>query len=159
MIRPVTLADAEACCAIYNPHVLGTTVTFEEQAVTPEVMRTRIADTIVSFPWLVFDTEAGVAGYAYATAWRTRSAYRHSVETTVYLAAQHQGQGIGTKLYGALIEQLRVRGVHRAMGGIALPNAGSVALHERLGFRKVAHFDEVGWKFDRFDVGYWQLNL
>jgi L-amino acid N-acyltransferase YncA len=101
-----------------------------------------------------------VVGWAYATAWKSRSAYRFSVETTVYVAASHQRRGVGGALYRKLIEDLRARKLHSVVGGIALPNEGSVALHEKLGFRKIAHFAEVGRKLDRWiDVGYWQLIL
>ncbi|HEX8606942.1 MAG TPA: GNAT family N-acetyltransferase [Pseudoduganella sp.] len=112
-------------------------------------------------PWLVLETAGGVvAGYAYATRWRVRHAYRFSVETTVYLAHDSTGKGYGTALYTALLQRLREAGCHLAIGGIALPNEASVALHERLGYRKVAHFGEVGRKFDRWiDVGYWELKL
>jgi L-amino acid N-acyltransferase YncA len=160
MIRSVSIEDAGAICAIYNPYVVGATITFEEQEVPVETMRARIADSTVALPWLVLEAEGELGGYAYATRWRVRAAYRYSVETTIYLAPRFQRRGFGMKLYGELIEKLRGLGIHRAMGGIALPNAGSVALHERMGFRKVALFEEVGWKFDRWiDVGYWQLNL
>ena len=160
MIRNVTLEDAGAICAIYNPYIIDTVITFEEQQVPVAAMRTRIADISRAWPWLVFEAGGEIGGYAYAAQWRPRVSYRHSVETTVYVSPKFQRQGLGTKLYTELIARLRPLGVHRAMGGIALPNAGSVALHERLGFKKVAHFDEVGRKFDRWiDVGYWQLDL
>ena len=160
MIRNATVEDAAAICAIYNLYVLGSTITFEEQAVPVEAMRGRITEVMEAYPWLVYEDLGRIGGYAYATRWRPRAAYRFSAETTVYLAPDFQRRGIGRQLYVELIEKLRALGVHRAMGGIALPNAGSVALHERLGFKKVAHFPEVGRKFDRWiDVAYWQLEL
>jgi phosphinothricin acetyltransferase len=160
VIRLATWEDAAAICAIYNPHVTGTTVTFEEEAVTVEAMQGRIADVTGTLPWLVGEVAGRVVGYCYATKWRLRTGYRHSVETTVYIAGEFQGQGLGVRLYQDLLARLQRLGMHRAMAGIALPNPGSVALHERLGFRKVAHFDEVGRKFDRWiDVGYWQADL
>jgi phosphinothricin acetyltransferase len=160
MIRNAILPDAGAICAIYNPHVTGTIVTFEEQEVSVATMRERISGVTATYPWLVFEENGVVGGYSYASQWRVRSAFRYSVETTVYVAPQFHRRGIGTALYRELIERLRALGMHRAVGGIALPNAASVALHESLGFRKVAHFDESGRKFDRWiDVGYWQLDL
>lgn len=160
MIRSATAADAAAICSIYNRYVAETTVTFETDPVSVEVMRTRIAEVAASYPWLVFARDGEVGGYAYASRWRPRAAYRHSVESTIYLAPAFQRQGIGTQLYTELIARLRAQGIHQMIGGVALPNADSVALHERLGFRKVAHFAEVGRKFDRWiDVGYWQLAL
>ena len=160
MIRACTAADAAAIAEIYNHYVRETVVTFEETPVAAAEMAQRIADVSGRYPWLVWDDGGGAAGWAYATPWKTRSAYRFSVETTVYVAASHHGRGIGGTLYRALIDDLRERHVHSAVGGIALPNPASVALHERLGFRKIAHFAEVGRKFDRWvDVGYWQLIL
>ena len=85
---------------------------------------------------------------------------RFSVETTVYVAPGHMRRGLGAALYRQLIDELRVRGVHAAVGGIALPNAASIALHEKLGFKKIGQFVEIGRKLDRWvDVGYWELIL
>jgi phosphinothricin acetyltransferase len=108
----------------------------------------------------VWEEDGAIAGYAYATEWKERSAYRFSVESTVYVAPGLAGRGIGTRLYEALLAELQRRKVHCVIGGISLPNDASVALHERLGFVKIGHFKEVGWKFDRWvDVGYWELVL
>ena len=160
MIRSATPADAAAICAIYNHYVLETTITFEESAVIPEDMETRIRETLQSLPWLVCEDDAGIHGFAYASKWKGRCAYRHSAEVTVYLDPNSTGRGLGSQLFEALLADLRQRTVHAVIGGIALPNAASIALHERLGFRKVAHFEQVGWKFNRWiDVGYWQLLL
>ena len=160
VIRRVVPGDAAAIAAIYNHHVVNTIVTFEETPVDDAEMRRRIADIDASHGWFVAQDGARVAAYAYASAWRARSAYRRSVETTAYVASDAMGRGLGTKLYDALLRELAQRGFHCAMGGIALPNAGSVALHERMGFAKVAHFREVGWKLGRWiDVGYWQRML
>ncbi len=114
-----------------------------------------------NLPWLVAENDSGVVvGYAYASKWKGRCAYRHSAEVTVYLAPDAAAQGVGTRLYEALFSELRDRGIHTAIGGIALPNPPSVALHEKFGMKKVAHFAEVGHKFDRWiDVGYWQVVL
>jgi phosphinothricin acetyltransferase len=101
-----------------------------------------------------------VQGFAYASKWKGRCAYRYSVESTAYLADCSTGRGIGTRLYEALFTELRKSKMHVVMAGIALPNDASIALHEKLGFEKVAHFREVGWKFGKWiDVGYWQLLL
>jgi L-amino acid N-acyltransferase YncA len=160
-IRDVTADDVPAICAIYNHFVASTTVSFEEEEVSAADMAGRIADVrAAGLPWLVVEVGGVVAGYAYATKWRVRHAYRHSVETTVYLAPGKSGQGLGRAVYTALIELLRAAGCHLAIAGIALPNAASVALHTKLGFEKAAHFKEVGFKFARWvDVGYWQLAL
>lgn len=160
-IRPATPEDAAAICAIYNPYVATTTISFEEEPVDCGDMARRIADVqALGLPWLVAEREGCLLGYAYATRWRARPAYRTSVESSVYLAREAAGRGAGTALYRALLEALRRQGVHMVIGGIAQPNERSVALHERMGFRKVAHFSEVGRKFGRWvDVGYWELRL
>lgn len=160
-IRPASPADAAAICAIYNHYVTATTITFEEDPVAGPDMAQRIVDVeAAGLPWLVAEAGGKVVGYAYATKWRVRPAYRYSVESTVYVDRTFVGQGAGRALYAVLLDELRRRGLHIVIGGIALPNEGSVGLHEALGFRKVAHFSEVGMKFGRWiDVGYWQLNL
>jgi L-amino acid N-acyltransferase YncA len=160
MIRLATTADAEGICAIYNHYDENTTVTFEETPVTPAAMAERIVDIQRTHVWCVACQDDVIAGYAYAGPWRTRAAYRFAVETTVYLDPNRTRQGLGRALYGRLLADLRGLGFHCAMGGVALPNEASVALHERMGFVKVAHFREVGFKFDRWiDVAYWQRAL
>ncbi len=160
-IRPASSLDAARICAIYNHYVATTTISFEEAPVHDADMAGRIADvTNGGLPWLVLEVDGDVAGYAYATRWRARPAYRHAVESSVYLDPALAGRGHGRRLYETLLAGLRSRGLHTVIGGIAQPNERSVALHERLGFRKVAHFAEVGQKFGRrIDVGYWQLLL
>jgi len=161
IIRPARATDASAICAIYNHYIATTTISFEEAPVTPADMVQRIAGVIdTGLPWLVMLENDKLIGYAYATKWRVRAAYRYSVESSIYLAAEHAGQGAGRQLYAALLEELRQRDLHLVIGGIAQPNEASVRLHERLGFRKVAHFSEVGLKFGKWvDVGYWELKL
>jgi L-amino acid N-acyltransferase YncA len=188
VLRPASVADASDIARLYNHYVAETVVTFEEVPVAGPDMARRIADVqAAALPWLVAEAEAGVGsggggesvgppaggarvsgasggprlvGYAYAAPWRTRSAYRFSVEVTVYLAPDYTGRGLGTRLYGELFALLETAGMHVALGGIALPNDASVALHEKLGMRKVAHLEQVGFKFGRWiDVGYWQRTL
>jgi L-amino acid N-acyltransferase YncA len=159
VIRPALAADAAALARIYNPYIRDTIITFEEEPVDAAAMAGRVDEAAVAaLPWLVAEADGVVLGYAYASKWKGRCAYRHSVESTVYLDPAQTGRGLGGLLYGALIDRLRVRSTHAVIGGIALPNDASVALHEKLGFRKVAQFPEVGFKFGRWiDVGYWQL--
>lgn len=160
MIRLARGGDADVIARIYNYYVEQTIVTFEEAPVSVEEMQARIEEVTPALPWLVDEQDGVVVGYAYAGQWKSRCAYRFSVESTVYLDRQYTGRGIGTRLYRQLVEALRSRSLHAVVAGIALPNAASVALHERLGFEKVAHFKAVGWKFDRWiDVGYWELLL
>jgi len=161
IVRPATTADAAALARIYNHFIAHTIVTFEEEPVTAGEMARRVDEVqAASLPWLVAEAGAVVAGYAYASKWRVRRAYRFSAEVTVYLAPDQGGRGLGTALYTRLLDDLRARGVHAVLGGIALPNDASIALHEKLGFRKVAHFQQTGFKFDRWiDVGYWERLL
>ena len=160
-VRVVTPEDAGAVAGIYNHYVLQTVVTFEEEPVTAEEMSRRIDEVkAASLPWFVAERDGAIAGYAYASRWRARSGYRFSSEVTVYLAPEQGRRGIGSALYAELLSALRESGLHAAIGGIALPNDASVALHERFGFKKVAHFEQTGFKFNRWiDVGYWELIL
>jgi L-amino acid N-acyltransferase YncA len=160
MIRSATIEDAVRISEIYNHYVLHSTITFEEQAVPVDEMRQRIAEVRDGLPRLVWVEDHAVQGFAYGRKWKGRTAYRYYVESTVYLAEGSTGKGIGSTLYEALFAELRQRRLHTVIGGIALPNEASVALHEKIGFEKVSHFREVGWKFDKWiDVGYWQLIL
>lgn len=161
LIRSATTDDAAAICRIYNHYVLNTIITFEEQAVSSEEMALRISEIqTASLPWIVIEEAGQVAGFAYASKWRLRQAYRFSAESTVYVDSASLGKGFGNQLYTALLPLLREQGMHVVIGGIALPNTASVALHEHMGFTKVAHFNEVGFKLNQWiDVGYWQLSL
>ena len=155
MIRPAAASDGDAIARIYNHYVLNTAITFEEEAVSAQEIVARINEAhAASLPWLVAEDAGQVAGYAYASKWKGRCAYRYSVEITVYVDPAATGRGMGKKLYDALFAELRAKGLHAVIGGIALPNPVSVALHEKFGLRKVAHFNEVGFKFNRWiDVG------
>jgi len=160
MIRPALPEDVPAICDIYNHYVGSTIITFEEEAVSHSEMARRISDTTTQFPWLVTESEGGIVGYTYATHWKLRSAFRYTVESAVYLRPGSTGRGTGHEMYKTLIAQLQQRGIHSVIGGIALPNPASIALHEKLGFRKIGHFPEVGWKLGTWiDVGYWELTL
>ena len=161
VIRSVVAGDSGAIAEIYNDYVAKTVITFEEVEVTAAEMANRIQEVCSSsLPWLVATEGGQLIGYAYAGKWKARAAYRFSVETTVYVAPVRLGAGTGKALYGALFDDLRTRDVHAVIGGIALPNDRSVALHEGFGMKKVAHFQQVGFKFGQWiDVGYWQTTL
>lgn len=161
MIRLVELRDIPALCEIYNHYVEHTVATFEELTVSEQELAHRVSLVGRHFPWLVYEDEGEVAGFAYGNYWKARSAYRYSLETTIYLDQARCGRGIGKCLYADLLGRLRAMpGVHRLLACISLPNESSVALHESLGYRKIGHFSEVGRKFDRWiDVGYWELRL
>ena len=161
MIRGADPKDAEAICGIYNPYTRDTTITFEESPVCVADMANRMAEVEKSsLPWLVEEANEVVIGYAFGSRWKPRSAYRYAVETTIYLAPAACGKGIGTRLYKELLQRLKANGMHVAIGGAALPNDASVRLHEKLGFRKVAEFMEVGYKLNKWiNVGYWEVRL
>lgn len=160
-VRSASEADAAAVARIYNYYIQNTVITFEEQPVSVQAMATRVSEVQdQSLPWLVAEVRNDVVGFAFAQKWKPRSAYRHSVETTIYLEPGLEGRGVGTTLYSALLPILRDRGIRVAIGGAALPNEASVALHEKLGFERVATFRQIGFKHGRWiDVAYWQLVL
>ncbi|MFP4334080.1 MAG: N-acetyltransferase family protein [Wenzhouxiangella sp.] len=160
-IRPARPGDAGAVAAIYNHYIEWTTTTFEEERLSSEQLAARmVAVDRAGLPWLVAEHDGVVAGYAYATPWRERSAYRHSVEVSAYVAAERVGIGLGAGLYLALIEQLAALGRHSLIGVVTLPNPASAAFHAKMGFVQVAHLKEVGFKFGRWlDVAYWQRLL
>jgi L-amino acid N-acyltransferase YncA len=152
--------DAAACAAIYAPHVEGSAVSFEERAPDAAEMAARIARYGASHAWLVAEREGEVVGYAYATAFNERPAYRWSAGVSVYVGAGARGEGVGRALYGALFGRLRERGFRMACAGITLPNQASVGLHESLGFEQVGVNPEIGWKNGAWhDVGWFQLEL
>ena len=161
IIREALAEDASEIAEIYNYYVRETTITFEENPVSPAEIKKRIQGVhSITLPWLIAELNDGIVGYAYASKWKERTAYRFSVEVTVYVSPDYLRHGIGFQLYNKLLPALRAKGIHAAMGGIALPNNSSVGLHEKFDFEKVAHFKEVGLKFDRWiDVGYWQCIL
>ena len=160
MLRQCTPSDAAQICDIYNHYVRETVITFEESPVVETEMAKRITDITSRLPWLVWETDGVIVGYAYASPWKVRAAYRHAVESSIYLSPQATGRGLGSRLYPALIADLRQRGLHCVIGGAALPNPASVSLHEKLGFERVAQFRQVGFKFGQWvDVAYWELML
>ena len=161
MIRQATEADAEKITSIYNHYILNSTATFEEIPLTASEIIQRIEKVQnLDLPWLVAEEDGCVIGYAYATRWNERCAYRDTVEASVYLSHNLTVKGWGTKLYEALFARLREKSLRVVIGGITLPNPASIALHEKMGMEKVAHFKNVGYKFGRrIDVGYWQIEL
>lgn len=160
-IRSAGEGDGPSLARIYNHYVSATCITFETALVTARDMADRInATRDAALPWFVAEASGDIVGYAYATRWKGRAAYRFSVESSVYLDPECSGKGIGRQLYIQLIDALRALSMHSVIGGITLPNEPSIALHEQLGFKKVGHFEQVGYKQDRWiDVGYWQLLL
>lgn len=159
-IRLATEADAEAMLAIYAPVVMETAISFELEPPSADEFRSRISTTLTRAPWLVCEIYGNVAGYAYAGPLRTRAAYQWSVEVTVYVHAGYRRCGVGSAVYTSLFDCLRLQGYMNAYGGIALPNQGSVGLHESMGFFHVGTYRNVGYKLGAWhDVGWWQLEI
>ena len=158
MIRDATTQDAQGIADIYNHYIANSIITFEEEAVSKEEMAQRVEETFADkLPYLVLEKDGQILGYAYSSKWKGRCAYRYSVEVTVYLSPDAGGKGYGSQLYDELFARLAELGFHIAIAGISLPNQASIALHEKFGMKKVAHFEEVGFKFGNWvDVGYWQ---
>jgi phosphinothricin acetyltransferase len=161
MIRAATPGDAAAIAAIFAPIVRDTTISFELQPPSVDEMRARIVATLRRLPWLVnLDDSGAVNGYVFASKHRDPGAYQWSVNTSVYVRDDSRGQGVGKRLYQTLLDELTRLGYFQAFAGIALPNAGSVALHESVGFQVIGVYRNVGHKFGAWrDVGWWQRSL
>jgi len=159
IVRAVQLDDVAAILEIYNHYVITSHATFELELIGREGMEHRIRSYVdQGYPYLVADDEQEIIGYAFAHRYRPRPAYAQTVEVSVYTKPGNEQRGVGSLLYGQLIPEIFAKGFHAITAGIALPNDASIRLHEKFGFEKVAHFREVGYKFDRWiDVRYWQL--
>jgi L-amino acid N-acyltransferase YncA len=152
--------DAAPCAAIYAPFVSETAISLEDVPPTAAELAARIERVSLTHPWLVAELDGRLAGFAYGSPHRERSAYRWAADVSVYLAQGVRRQGIGRALYTALFGLLTRQGVHVACAGITLPNEASVRLHESLGFVPVGIYRRIGFKRGSWwDVGWWQLEL
>ena len=159
-VRVATDLDLAAVAAIYEREVRTGVATFDEEPPSPDAWLAKLRSIDPGDHFLVAEIDGSVVGYAYSTAYRTRTAYRHTRETTVYVAPDATGQGVGRALYDDLLAQLRADGMRTALAAIALPNPGSIALHEAVGYHQLGVMREVGFKLGRWiDVGWWQLLL
>ena len=155
MLRIAIPADIPAMLEIYGPYVLSSTATFEYTVPTLEEFTSRF-DTITSqYPWLVWEEEGKILGYAYASAPYTRAAYAWCAEPSIYLNSQARGRGIGTKLYTALEEILELQGYHVLYALVTGENTESIAFHEKFSYKKQAFFPDCGWKFGRWLGVFW----
>jgi phosphinothricin acetyltransferase len=156
-VRTANSEDAAAIAAIYNFYVESSHSTFETENVNESEMRRRVSEILENYPFPVCEENGEIIGYAYASRYKSRAGYLHSVEVSVYIKNGINGKGIGTILYENLFAELKAKPIHAIVAGIALPNDASIRLHEKFGFEKVAHFREVGFKHGRWiDVGYWE---
>lgn len=160
MIRNATIDDADAIARIYNKYVEDSVISFETETVSDEEMRRRVSEISSNYPFLVYEHDGCVVGYCYAHQWKERAAYARTLETTIYLDNAYCHQGIGRKLMVALIDRCRQAGVCVLIACITGGNNQSIALHERLGFKKVSHFYNVGCKLGLvLDVVDYELEL
>jgi phosphinothricin acetyltransferase len=160
ILRFATVRDAEALAAIYAPIVEFTMISFEVLAPDVDEMRARIGTHPANKPWIVAESDGTVAGYAYASSFRGRVAYRFSAEVTVYVAEHARRGGVGRTLYRALLQLLARQGYRRAFAGIALPNDASVALHRAVGFTETGVTHAAGFKFNTWhDVAFYECAL
>ncbi len=159
-IREARPGDASALLDIYRPFVTDTAVSFELEPPTVSEFEGRIASAQSQWAWLVGERGGQIAGYAYASAFRTRAAYRFTVETSAYVHPAHRGHGVAGALYRRLFEVLIEKGYCNAYAGIALPNDASIAFHKSLGFTSVGVFHRGGWKFGTWhDISWWEVAL
>lgn len=158
LIRDVHQTDVDQIADIYNYYILNSIFTFEKEIISGSEISKRI-NSNPQLPYLVYE-ENGIQAYAYAGPWKNRAAYKNSAEVSIYLRHDYLGKGIGQQMYMELLKRLKAQGKHAIMAGIALPNDRSVEFHRKFGFTKVAHFEEVGFKFEKWvDVAYYQLFL
>jgi len=159
-VRRAAIDDAPALAAIYAPYVLETAISFEDRPPDGAEMGRRMAATLATHPFLVFEDGGEPVGYAYASPHQPRAAYAWSVNVSVYSRTDVHRRGVGRALYGDLLRRLTDLGFHSAFAGIALPNANSVGLHEAMGFVHLGTYREAGFKFGRWhDVGWWRRPL
>ena len=159
-LRIASEGDCVAFAEIYAPIVERTHISFELVPPTAEEMARRMFVALESYVWLVAEEAGRISGYAYASKYRDKPAYLWSTETTIYVRDAFRGKGIGRLLYAALLRILAAQNYRRAFAGIALPNQGSIALHEAVGFRPIGTNPEAGFKFGRWhDLGWWSVQL
>ncbi len=159
-IRQASKEDVAAMLEIYRPVVEDTATSFELAVPAIEDFAARVEKIVTTHEWLVADDNGEVAGYAYASPHRSREAYKHSAEVSVYVHTDYRGQGLGRDLYSALFDSIRQLGFHYAYAGIALPNESSIPLHAACGFVEIGTFSEVGFKHGAWhDVSWWQRKI
>jgi len=162
-IRQGESDDLNRLVEIYNHYVTDTHVTFDTEpfAVAERIHWFNQFAANGPHRLLVAEQADEVVGYATSTSFKVKPAYRTSVETTIYIDSEQTGNGYGSRLYSQLIDLMHAEeSVHRAYGGVALPNEGSVAMHEKLGFRHAASYHEVGYKFGKYwDVDWFEKDV
>ncbi len=159
-IRLANEKDADGILAIYAPYIENTSYTFETEVLSTEAFAQRINTYLINWPWLVYEINGTIAGYAYATRYRERTAYQWCTESSVYIHNDYQRSGIARALYTALFEILKRQGFRNVYAVINLPNDKSVRFHEGCGFTWFATYEKVGYKLGKWkDVGWWKLSI
>ncbi len=164
-VREATVNDAEAIQRIYEPFVLHTTITFEEEVPSIEEMGNRIRKTLQTYPYIVIETNGVIGGYAYAKPFRPRSAYAPSVESSIYVDKKFHGRGFGRILYTILGQLLRDQGITNICACVGAAPEGddpyvdenSIAFHTHMGFRQVGRFNGCASKFNRWYDMVWMV--
>jgi phosphinothricin acetyltransferase len=160
MIRTARDEDAAAIHAIYAPSITDGVATFETGLPGVDAMRERVRTRLQHYPWLVWEEAGEVLAYAYAGRFRERAAYDWIAETSIYVRADAHRRGIARKLYGVLLDVMRLQGINQAVGVITLPGTVSVAMHEAMGFTHAGVWRQSGYKLGQWwDVGVWQKEL
>ena len=150
VLRIAREADGPALAEIYAPYVRDTSITFDYEPPDGAEFSRRILATLARYPYLVAELDGKPVGYAYASAFKGRAAYDWAVETSIYIAMGCHGKGIGSALYGELERLLAAQRVLNVNACITYPNPGSVAFHEKLGYRQAAHFHRCGYKLGKW---------
>ena len=159
-VRFATPDDAADILKIYSEYILTKATTFETEVPTLDQFRHRIEQILIKFPWIVCRINNSLAGYTYASAFKEREAYQWSAECSVYLSHAFMNKGIGKILYKTLFPIIKYQGIRNVFAGIALPNDPSVHMHERLGFKPIAVYENIGYKLGQWhNVGWWKLQL
>ncbi|SFD20636.1 GNAT family N-acetyltransferase [Algibacter pectinivorans] len=160
MVRAFHINDAPQLLDIYNYYVLNTTATFDLEALSLDVFTHKLETISAEYPIIVFEEDKTIIGYAYGSKFRPKPAYHYVVESTVYVKPNAHGKKIGTTLYAELLKLLKQAKFHTVLGVLTIPNTASIKLHEKFGFKQVAHLEEVGFKFGEWQyIGIWQLKL
>ncbi len=160
IIRVAKPSDAASILEIYTPYILNTAITFETEIPSLENIEHRIITYQESWPWLTYEVDGTIAGYAYATKHRERAAYQWCVESSVYVSDNFQQKGIAQALYTALFEILKYQGCRNVYAGITLPNDKSTSFHKKFGFSKIAEYKNIGYKLGLWNtVSWWELKV
>ena len=161
MIRGVEIRDAKEITEIYNYYIRETIITFETEEIDTAEMENRIKKILdAGYPFIVYEKDNKVTGYAYVGKFRERNAYSESLETSIYLNINEKGKGIGRKLYKELLGLSKEAGAHLLIGVVSYPNLASQRLHESIGFEKAGVLKEAGKKFGKYiDVELWTYIL